>query len=1598
MRISFGNRLSAQSWARAEADLARQRLSPRDLLRGEGIDVDLSAVGFADFVILGRLLVLIDAFAMAGSPVKVRLPSLQLLEREISHLKVIDAQAMTARDAATASRLALRSRQRGSCRLYMEQSGFEAALNHDDWVPGLVTIEENPAPDYRLASLPEIDADLSERIKAPGRRRRIVPYQWLRPDPTPAELAAEREAMQASLNSIGLPSDDSELIAYGLISELVENVRVHAKSRGSAPLSPLVGLAVLDAEVYANRRDDFDDYLHSFIKWSARISSPLIRVFVGDSGQGFEVSETRSDEINARPATPANVRLHASQEAILQAMSRWAPSRRGQFPAQGLWKVHRIVKGYGGSLALTAGTATAGYVFSYSSEPETIAPPLRNWLPGTVAECNIMAVPARHRRPPESELPWPVPIAPAAGLGRLRCTSATLRPGAGLDHGDLDKIHEILEQMHSDTDGLIIAIDIPREANTLGDSELTESIHNVLQLATEAANPATVSLAFAGANRSLLTLAIETLNASHDLSPEATGPELGSPVLVVAEGVHYWAGGTPGLRTILGRLSQAPGSLAVTAFDGVLGPAELRQIHQHGAILQLADGLLTLKLRPQDVVAAMVNYFGGNIVRRIEQADGPGVEAGVYLTPTLKFTSRWINARALLTDMGCLNMAGLLLAFLVNDQIARRIPPAERRIMINLVGTMTRDMTSVFGLALAGVRGDFDTIISGSLSSAANGVAEGQPIIICTDLIRTEHSVRKAVSEFLALGASPIAIAALIDARGEAAADEDYLLVGNEKIPLIRLARVAVSAPALPYDDPDLTIIDPVLDEPIPRDPAYAKTMILHEDYIAALNRSGGGRIGHIERPADRHYSAYVDPTRLFIDAEWRELALKSMVLHVKAARIRAGIDSPGADPICILLPSRTRDAIEHVADLLEEALQRAGLPVIGVLRVPRAVGDGDWIYPSALRLPQQATHVVILDAGSRNGRTLRQLIRVASTAPVRAITAMVLANGMDDADAIALQQIRIVEDVRLPGRRSGDPVRVEVSYLSRTAVKSADGEHCPVCGLQKSYASITLPLTDFLADYHQWLLNVLEARSKEELFSNQAIDLFGTPISQTDCVAYLTWQARLRDAFFSTMTRAELLEELRGMHQEKAAPAPAQADVKTATTGRDALIRVLAAEAFWLDREPLRFEEARRLITDIAASVVGDPPASNADPMLRIQAAVVLARVNPSHFAAEVAAIIRNSADHKLVVAHVLLEVVRLIGLDGQSPQTVKELARNMSALEHALREDPRNSLPPAEVDVSGEIKFVAAAARLKLPPQPGDSQDAWAALLRHRGSVKRHTYDQPMWRLLVCMDSIKNEIPVEPEEALQDWMECSDGLAKDVLPNLPSLSKYLLSERVTRHFSYWDTARWSEVVAGGGARLLADMTVRLSRVLGRPPERIAADPQLIELIADLEWWGRFFLTSSPVSGDVRREPILLDLIRRGPIEVQSVIEEIFSGTTFDITFNNVVDDSSMTVFCTYGLLADTLTHIRRNAEGKHRAPGTEQEFLVKVTGNDDGSLSVTVLNTGSRPAGSSDGPGGISVLSADLALFGARLDEVHTDAKWTYGISLTVRRWKGI
>src|SRR4051794_3857233 len=104
--LNPGTHLNARTWARALDAL------PARELRGERVLVDLSALGFADFVTLGHLLVFVRVATASGARCVVRLPSADVLP------------GGTPPDLRVAQHIV----KRHNCRLYLEQTGVVDAM------------------------------------------------------------------------------------------------------------------------------------------------------------------------------------------------------------------------------------------------------------------------------------------------------------------------------------------------------------------------------------------------------------------------------------------------------------------------------------------------------------------------------------------------------------------------------------------------------------------------------------------------------------------------------------------------------------------------------------------------------------------------------------------------------------------------------------------------------------------------------------------------------------------------------------------------------------------------------------------------------------------------------------------------------------------------------------------------------------------------------------------------------------------------------------------------------------------------------------------------------------------------------------------------------------------------------------------------------------------------------------------------------------------------------------------------------------------------------------------------------------------------------
>ena len=181
--LAFGNRLSALAWAQKLKELVAVKATEEGFATIADIDsleIDLSNARSADFLVLGRLLVLIDRLTSNGAQIILRMPSKGLLESEQAYLannQPLDTPAQT----AAVRQIRQHQRQRVACRLFIKQSGFDSALETGPLEEANIQITEG-LPITSHEPVTSVSAVRQEPLMVPGtpqRRRGIVPYRWL---------------------------------------------------------------------------------------------------------------------------------------------------------------------------------------------------------------------------------------------------------------------------------------------------------------------------------------------------------------------------------------------------------------------------------------------------------------------------------------------------------------------------------------------------------------------------------------------------------------------------------------------------------------------------------------------------------------------------------------------------------------------------------------------------------------------------------------------------------------------------------------------------------------------------------------------------------------------------------------------------------------------------------------------------------------------------------------------------------------------------------------------------------------------------------------------------------------------------------------------------------------------------------------------------------------------------------------------------------------------------------------------------------------------------------------------------------------------------
>ncbi|MEU4477682.1 hypothetical protein AB0F68_06360 [Micromonospora sp. NPDC023966] len=1568
--LNFGIRLNARSWMdalSAHADYFADTTFAPGEFAGQHIVVDLSEVGFADFVTLGHLLIFLRAVTDAGARFSVVPPQPDAMAHE------------SPQEAATG----VRRLARRNCQLYLEQTGFQAAYADMD---GKVEFE---APDGVGRLSPVIDgprrSDGGEGGQLPKRRRRILPYRWV----AVGEARGLTESDEASrwvadLKDLGLSDEQAAAIGTGIIAELLENAAEHSGLCDGGSESPgrpqiLLGGVIVPPETYKDRGGDLDESIRDLVTWAAKAPSPLVRLVVADAGSGMigALATANPVEVDVDPSE--------AQQAILATLDRRPPARKptglSDHHARGLWKVARLARGYQGGLLITSSGQLISRVFGRSPDPHDAARACTVVTAGTFVECDLLLQPDD-----EAQLGVEEVITPPRTTGRedgrpdLDCVAVSLRRRRGLTEADLLRIRRQLRRRPTATGGLVVAITALDCDVRPDDVDIGTAIAQVLRIANAPGDVATVVIALPGVNRQMMSVAVEFLNAECGPRSADVPPDMRAPVLALGpDNRHFWVGGTASGREILRRLSAA--QRPVRLHDLATGGRNLaealpavRELQNRTGVLHAENDALQLRIKPQDAMSALASYVGHELQNAIENNTTEGVEEGVFLTPNLEVASRWCDLGRILAGLNLSSLAGYALAARMEDRIGR-FDRAEAPLVVR-VGDAPHAMVAAFARSFTGHDSYADSLEDVRLERARRGTEGGAQVLLVTDLASSRRTLKHALLQIVDRDMVPLAVAAGVDTRmTDDTSEPGEVLFLNRRVPMIKLADVdvRVESPLTRQPDP----IDPVLRQPTTGTRTIPKALVTQQAYVAAMERSNAARLGHIERPADRHYTAYVDPTRLFRQRDWAELVIRLLVKRVtEMHNATFGGDAETA-AACVLYPEGTLDDLPRVAEALGAALVRAHIPVIATLGIPRAPVGEWWWYPGSVTLPAGARHAVIVDAGAGSARTIGHLQRIAATGDIAAISGFLLLNGLTGDDALVLHQTTTV--ARSNHRSRSDSIPVALHYVARTAMSGRGRQGCDICKLRHTYQELAMlgPIPAKLEAHRDWLLRLLEPRSKRAAFEEQATDLFGAHVGPKDCTEYLRWRYELREADLDTLQRLEVTRKLSSARQQPII--------------RDALVRLLVAEAHWLRSAPLWFPECQSTVADLALLLLVGDSAPAADAMLRVQAVILLARVSAITFADQLSRILHENRHDEPVVLQTMLEALRLVAAT-RSPNrysrdlVIHPIVQRLVRLEDELRGSRADSAGGTAVLSRNLVRYVLSHGQRTVAPEPADRQTAWAALREHRRSVADHDYENAMWRVIQSVTLIGRGRRREDLDGMrEDWAVCSNFLNLDVLPNIYLLRNALLTRDTTARLGRDDADRFAEVVnAAPGRSALDETTVQLDALIDRVRASAGRAPHDVDqLLRDLQWWYDFFLPASGAG--------IHQIVDRCPTDLMRVLRNTFPDQQV-----HAGSEGQLPVFCSERIVKDVFTHIQMNAVKVHRVGGGDQRIEVAVEARAPGYVTVSVRNDGSRPSGKGGGRG-LSSLADELAAFGADLQPVRPPVDWaSFCVEVRFERWR--
>jgi orotate phosphoribosyltransferase len=1519
-----------------------------------GLLLNFSRVQWFELEAVVRVVTLVESAVRHGVSVDIALP---LDRRRGSEEAWIRAGVLSDAERQITSHVEARAR----ARRFLRTIEFEQALTLEDGAVGVLPVFDDSSDRESTIQRPP----RSVAPEALARDYRFCfPLTWLRRDTSvhPRKLAEKLAALASVIGerSRGLETLDADTLTNVIFFELLDNLRHADVERAVVAAWARPATSLPDPKEHPAGVEPYLRWLNGFV-------TPLIEIFVADSGRGIHRSLTSAyNERHPNNGATQDV------DVLLWAFDRWSSGApvdefRG---TRGLYRVDRIVRRHNGLITVRSSNALAGYDHGGNAYDAPIRQKNLAYQPGTLLSMRLLpvrAVAQASRADATTEESSNISFVPIGSIGKT-----------GLASQDRAIVEAILRRLPRDSPHALVV-------SVAGGDETPEAVTNALRFCVRASHPVTIVIAGLPGGWSLISNAIDSVNREHSekrMDVESQGPQyfdIWSPVLVIGPAPHAsWVGAGKDTCALLNELlTVQTGHLEASRVIEIVPNAATRatvyqQLRNEVSAVRLRDDL---SLHSRIPLSSVITSAATRLTEHIE-AGRIGVLDGSFRAPSLHVTNRWIDARVVID-----NSIG---ASIVCTALAHRVYAALgalERIVVFAESPVASNTLAAVGTALGATLTEAFEPISMALGGAESkiAVARSAAVIVYADIVGTGESLYRYVSLLLREKIIPVAILCAIDLRETTT---DTLEVSGLTFPLFAVARPA-SKSGLPNGEP--INIDPVTLRPeLLLAPRYAPHAIEWPSLAALLREHRALYFSHIERPVGRHFTFYIDAKRLMVDAQVRAALLGAVDDFITHAResdttIRFEVWYPEPEPK-LSTPART------FAMWLQAVKKDA---IVRIRPIRREATYGEWRFSATPEEPVSASGVIIVDWGVLGGATLSELLRKASEAGASTVLFCAFLSqvapeyeaflsSITELSAPAkgppLKQVEIpFGSVSRPPITTAAPltrrVSVDVKFLSQAPFAFYDVHECSLCQRLKTVTD-SEPPTSLLRWHRARLLETLQVRSRDAVLADRPFDLFGDVLPPEAPVWMLETHAELERSITSLPARVASADRVRQVRNNK--------------VHARWLARLLTHETHWLQLPPLRFRGVRSELATIGKELATDVDASITDRAYGIRLVRMASkRLFAEHFETIFASVVNVEELQAELLAAVYTQVVR----DYVSPAYI------LTPIQGVI-ERVSSSVDKGRIRVTAEVRETLHRLKEELDHRCAmysvadySPERAWSELGNAFGvEYAIHGQIPEFFRQLLpgpygaqiqaVLDGAGGAIG-EPVlrwiRALEsNWSPCRNYLNLTVLPLLSRIGDILRSEEARRDLGHDHALRLAELAASRQPT----WNLEFSRLI----QRCSADPQ--EMLTR-RTWGRY-LSELGFYWDVLLRPVrdnaaaarLLTFLNSAPTDLESAIPLVLAEAGEEFPEVQIMHDASSPacwVFCTHLLTRLVVRELVRNA-ADHRDKSTGSAPILSLHSTVSGSspeLHATYRHTVLRE------PGGVGLarLRERLAPFGAQL-----------------------